>query len=109
MEANEQKTGTSVRWLVVGAFSAAPAGKRLRLTHADLAQAVEAAKIGARVTVTDRLGADATRTFDVVFPSFKAFQTNEVVASVPTLKELSALGAALAQTDAAKRPSPDAA
>ncbi len=109
MEASEQKTGVSVRWLVAGAFSAAPSGRRMRLGAADLAQALEAAKVTARATVEDRLGGDKTRVFEVSFPTFKSFQANEVVASVATLKELSSLAQSLAQTDAAKRPAPEAA
>ncbi len=109
MEATEQKTGVSVRWLVAGAFSAAPSGRRMRLAAADLAQALEAAKVSARATVEDRLGGDKTRTFDVSFPTFKSFQASEVVANVPALKELSSLAASLAHADPTKRPAPDAA
>ncbi len=53
MEATEQKTGTSVRWLVVGAFSATPAGRRFPLSLHDLGAALEAARVSARATVTD--------------------------------------------------------
>lgn len=109
MEATEQKTGTSVRWLVVGAYSATPAGRRFQLSTNDLAAALEAAKVGARATVTDRLGADATRTFDVTFPTFKSFQASDVVASVSPLRELQSLAAGLAHTDPTKRPAPDEA
>lgn len=107
MEATEQKTGTSVRWLVVGAFSATPAGRRFPLSLQDLGAALEAAKVSARAAVTDRLGADATRTFEVHFPSLKSFQANEVVAAVSPLRELKALADGLAQTDPTKRPAPD--
>jgi type VI secretion system protein ImpC len=109
MEATEQKTGTSVRWLVVGAYSATPAGRRFQLSTNDLAAALEAAKVSARATVTDRLGADATRAFDVTFPTFKSFQASDVVASVSPLRELQALAAGLAHTDPTKRPAPDEA
>lgn len=109
MEATEQKTGTSVRWLVVGAYSATPAGRRFQLSTNDLAAALEAAKVSARATVADRLGADATRTFDVTFPTFKSFQASDVVASVSPLRELQSLAAGLAHTDPTKRPAPDEA
>jgi hypothetical protein len=42
----------------------------------------------------------------VGFGSLKAFQAAELIAAVPALAGLSALGAALAQTDATKRPDP---
>ncbi len=108
MEATEQKTAAAVRWLVAGAFSASPSGRRMRLGATELAQALEAAKVVAKATVEDRLGADKTRTFEVSFPTFKSMQTSEVVATVPTLKALTALAASLGHTDPTKRPAPDA-
>lgn len=109
MEASEQKTGVSVRWLVAGAFSASPSGRRVRLGAGDLVQALEAAKVSARATVEDRLGGDKSRVIEVSFPTFKSFQTSEVVAGVGVLKDLSALAASLAQNDPTKRPDPESA
>jgi type VI secretion system protein ImpC len=109
MEATEQKTGVSVRWLVAGTFSETPTGRRMRLSANELPAALEAAKVGARATVTDRLGGDSTRAFDVSFPTFKSFQTSEVVANIAVLKELAALAASLAHTDPTKRPDPQTA
>ena len=101
------KTGVRVRWLIAGAFSANPTGKRFSVTGAELPNALESAKLNAKVTVTDRLGEGATRTFDVAFGSFKTFQVNEIVAAIPTLKELQSLAGGLASADPTKRPSPD--
>ena len=93
------KTGVRVRWLIAGAFSANPTGKRFSVTGAELPNALESAKLNAKVTVTDRLGEGATRTFDVAFGSFKTFQVNEIVAAIPTLKELQSLAAGLASAE----------
>jgi hypothetical protein len=102
----DDKTGVRVRWLVAGAFTAAPSGRRFTVSPNSFAPTLEATALKVNATVPDRLGDGATRSYAVAFGSLKAFQANEVIASVPTLAGLSALGAALAQTDAAKRPDP---
>ena len=102
----DDKTGVRVRWLVAGAFTANPSGRRFTVSPNGFAPTLEATALKVNATVPDRLGDGATRSYAVAFGSLKAFQANEVIASVPTLAGLSALGAALAQTDAAKRPDP---
>lgn len=104
MAASESVDGVRVRWLVAGAFHGAPTGKRFRVSNASFGEALEAAKLSARVEINDRLGAGPTRAYDVSFPTLKSFQINELVATHPILKELSALSQALGNADNAKRP-----
>lgn len=105
----DDKTGVRVRWLVTGAFTAKPAGKRFTVTPSSFATTLEATGLKVEASVADRLGAGATRAWSLGFGSLKAFQANELIAADPTLSGLTALGAALAQTDAAKRPDPASA
>ncbi|MDB4932473.1 MAG: hypothetical protein JWM10_4957 [Myxococcaceae bacterium] len=102
----DDKTGVRVRWLVTGAFTARPAGRRFHISPNTFASTLEATGLTFEATVPDRLGDGATRSYPVAFGSLKAFQANELIAAVPALAGLTALGAALAQTDATKRPDP---
>lgn len=102
----DDKTGVRVRWLVAGAFTAKPTGRRFTVSPNSFAPTLEAAALKVDATVPDRLGDGAKRSYPVSFASLKAFQASEVIASVPALAGLSALGASLAQTDATKRPDP---
>jgi type VI secretion system protein ImpC len=102
----DDKTGVRVRWLVAGAFTAQPTGKRFHVSPNTFASTLEATGLTFEATVSDRLGAGATRSYPVAFGSLKAFQASELVAAVPTLAGLTALGVALAHTDATKRPDP---
>ncbi len=100
--------GVRVRWLVAGAFSASPAGRRFHVTPASFAKELEAAAIGQKVELPDRLGAAATRTWEASFATLKSFQSSELVAAHPVLKVLQSLAKELGQSDAAKRPEPRA-
>lgn len=104
-----ENTGVRVRWLLAGAFSAAPAGNRFSVHQASFAKALEDAALTVTATVQDRLGDKDSRAVTVSFPSLRAFGVNEVVAAVPALKGLAALAAALGSADAAKRPDPQSA
>lgn len=105
----DDRSGIRVRWLVAGAFSATPEGRRFAVTQQGFGATFEAAKLSVKAEVPDRLGSAATRTLEVSFPSVKAFQGTEVVASSKLLQELSTIGASLGQADATKRPDPDTA
>ncbi|MBK6531854.1 MAG: type VI secretion system contractile sheath large subunit [Deltaproteobacteria bacterium] len=102
----DDKTGVRVRWLVAGAFTANPSGRRFTVSPNSFASTLEATALKVDATVPDRLGDGAKRSYPVAFGSLKAFQASDVIASVPALAGLSALGVALAQTDATKRPDP---
>lgn len=102
----DDKTGVRVRWLVTGAFTANPTGKRFTVTPNNFATVLEATGLKVEASVPDRLGAGATHAYPASFGSLKAFQASELIAAVPALAGLTALGAALAQTDATKRPDP---
>lgn len=104
-----ESTGVRVRWLVAGAFSAAPAGKRFSVSLGTFAKQLDEARLRVTATVADRLGAGDTRPIEVTFPTIKSFAVTEVVNAIPALKELTALAGALGSADAAKRPEPQAA
>ena len=104
-----ENTGVRVRWLLAGAFSAAPAGNRFSVHQASFAKQLEDAALTVTATVQDRLGDKDTRAVTVSFPSLRAFGVNEVVAAVPALKGLAALATALGSADATKRPDPQSA
>lgn len=101
-----ETTGVRVRWLVAGSFSAAPAGARFAVSQGTFAQRLEAAGLAVTATVTDRFGAAETRAVELHLPTLRAFGVQEVVGSVPVLRDLAALAAALGSADAAKRPEP---
>ncbi len=103
------KTGVRVRWLVAGAFSADPVGARWTVSAESYASVLESTKLTATVTVPDRVGAHATRAVTLGFATLKHFQTADLVSSVPVLRDLQALGAALVATDATRRISSDGA
>lgn len=104
-----ENTGVRVRWLVAGAFSMAPAGERFSVSLGTFAQQLEARRLRVTASVPDRLGAGEARSIEVAFPTIRSFAVTEVVNAVPSLKELTALAAALGSPDAAKRPEPQAA
>jgi len=95
--------------LVAGAFGPTPSGERFRLSPTSYAAVLQARGLHAETEIDDRLGAGARRRFALSFPSLKSFQTAEVIAADPTLRELLALGASLGQGDATKRPEAAAA
>jgi type VI secretion system protein ImpC len=83
--------GARVRWLVAGAFTPAPTGRRFHLTTDDFAAELAKAASGLRVTVPDRLGGAGQRTFELSFDKLRAFGVMELLAAVPGLKKLQAL------------------
>jgi hypothetical protein len=97
--------GARVRWLVAGAFSPHPSGQRFHLTEEAFARLGHAA--GAqRVTVPDRIGSGEVSAYEVSFDTLSDFQLASVIDSVPALRSLRTLHAALS---ADSPPSPDEA
>ncbi|AEI63548.1 hypothetical protein LILAB_08185 [Corallococcus macrosporus] len=89
-----------VRWLVVGAFSPSPTGRRFPLTVHTFGDELTRAGTGLRVTVADRLGAGDSRTVELSFDRLRAFSLADVITRVPELRALQHLHEALATTDA---------
>ncbi len=83
--------GARLRWLVAGAFSPSPSGRRFFLTGDTFTAELARAASGLRVTVPDRLGAEDVRRFEMSFPKLRCFQVTELLSAVPTLQELQAL------------------
>ncbi len=99
-----------VRWLVLGAFSQAPAGERFHLEPGTFDRAFAAAELRFSVRIADRLGpAGAERTVTVAPRSLKDLTQVAVIAADPALSALKALGDDLGSGDAQKRPTAQAA
>jgi len=80
--------GTRVRWLVAGAFSPSPSGRRFLLTEASFAEQLWHAARGLHLTVQDRLGSGDVNSYEVSFDRLAAFQLSEVIHGVPALRAL---------------------
>lgn len=91
--------GARVRWLVVGAFSPAPSGRRFHLTPESFGTELARVATGLRITVADRLGAGDTRTVELTFDRLRAFGIADVITTVPELRALQALHADLSSSD----------
>ncbi|GHG89145.1 type VI secretion system contractile sheath small subunit [Comamonas sp. JC664] len=88
-----------VRWLVAGATSAAPTGRRFALNVHTFNEELVRAAAGLRVTVPDRLGASDTRTVELSIDKLRDFSLAGVITHVPVLRELHHLYEALSGTD----------
>lgn len=88
-----------MRWLVAGALSPAPSGRRFHLTLESFGSELAHAATGLRVTVPDRLGTSDTRTFEVSFDRLRAFGLADIITTVPELRALHALREGLAGSD----------
>jgi type VI secretion system protein ImpC len=99
--------GARVRWLVAGAFTASPSGRRFLLTGDSFASELAKAASGLRVTVADRLGGAEQRTFEVSFDKLRAFGVMELAAAVPELKKLQALTEGFMKADPSRPLSPE--
>ncbi len=91
--------GARVRWLVAGAFSPAPSGRRFHLTPESFGNELARAATGLRVTVPDRLGAGDTRTFELTFDRLRSFGLADLVSTVPELRALQALHGSVSSSD----------
>lgn len=91
--------GARVRWLVAGAFSPAPSGRRFHLTPESFGTELARAATGLRITVADRLGAGDTRTVELTFDRLRAFGLADLVSTVPELRALQALHASFSSSD----------
>ncbi|WP_164010866.1 type VI secretion system contractile sheath domain-containing protein [Pyxidicoccus trucidator] len=91
--------GARVRWLVAGAFSPAPSGRRFHLTPESFGTELARAATGLRITVADRLGAGDTRTFELSFDRLRSFGLADLVSTVPELRALHALHGELSGGD----------
>ncbi|MFP2905532.1 type VI secretion system contractile sheath domain-containing protein [Pyxidicoccus sp. 3LFB2] len=91
--------GARVRWLVAGAFSPAPSGRRFHLTPESFGAELARRATGLRITVADRLGAGDTRTFELSFDKLRSFGLADLVTTVPELRALQALHASLSTSD----------
>jgi type VI secretion system protein ImpC len=99
--------GARVRWLIAGAFTPAPSGRRFLLTSDSFASELAKAAAGLRATVPDRLGGAEHRTFEVSFDKLRAFQVMDVIAAVPELKKLQALTEGFMKADPSRPLTPE--
>ncbi|NPC81816.1 hypothetical protein HPC49_26810, partial [Pyxidicoccus fallax] len=101
--------GARVRWLVAGAFSPAPSGRRFHLTPESFGSELARAASGLRVTVPDRLGAGDTRTVELSFDKLRAFGLADLVTTIPELRALHALRDQLNSSDPLRPLNPEEA
>jgi len=100
MSQNESSAASArVRWLVAGAVSTAPSGRRFPLTVHTFNEELARAASHVRVTVPDRLGAGDTRTVELSFDKLRAFGLADVITHVPELRALQHLHEALSGAD----------
>lgn len=99
--------GARVRWLIAGAFTPSPSGRRFLLTSDSFAAELAKAAAGLRVSVPDRLGGAEHRTFEVSFDKLRAFQVMDVIAAVPELKKLQGLTEGFMKADPSRPLTPE--
>lgn len=105
----EGSSSAHVRWLVAGAFTAAPTGTLRRVSRHDYTEALAAAGLALTVTVPDRLGAGEHRALTLTVDGLPALKLAGVVERVPVLEALRKLGEDLGSADPARRPAADVA
>lgn len=96
-----------VRWLVAGAVTASPSGRRFLLTPDHFAEELAKAARGLRVSVPDRLGGAEQRTFELSFDKLRAFGAMELLSAVPELKKLQALTEGFMKADPSRPLTPE--
>lgn len=99
--------GARVRWLVAGAFTPSPSGRKFLLTGDSFAAELAKAASGLRATVPDRLGGAEHRTFELSFDKLRAFQAMDLIAAVPELKKLQALTEGFMKADPSRPLTPE--
>ncbi|WP_304608684.1 type VI secretion system contractile sheath domain-containing protein [Hyalangium versicolor] len=99
--------GARVRWLVAGAFTPSPSGRRFLLTSDSFAAELAKAAAGLRATVPDRLGGAEHRTFELSFDKLRAFQVMDLIAAIPELKKLQALTEGFMKADPSRPLTPE--
>ncbi|NTX10416.1 type VI secretion system contractile sheath large subunit [Myxococcus sp. CA056] len=99
--------GARVRWLVAGAFSSTPSGRRFHVTSDTFASELAKAASHVRFIVPDRLGAEDTCALELSFERLRDFGVADVLTRIPALRDLHALRdkltPALSPEEAAKR------
>ncbi|HEX8700187.1 MAG TPA: hypothetical protein VF815_15180, partial [Myxococcaceae bacterium] len=107
MSQSASPEGARVRWLVAGAFTPAPGGRRFHLSTDGFAEELAKACKGLRVSVPDRLGGAEQRTFEVSFDKLRAFGVMELLSAVPELKKLQALTEGFMKADPSRPLTPE--
>lgn len=105
MSTTEGEAWARTRWLVVGPFSSAPSGRRLKIDASNFAATLEAAQLTVAVELPDALSDGGKQRYQLRFDKLRAFSLSEVLKSEPKLAELSALAEALVAPDANQRKS----
>ncbi|MDY7226466.1 hypothetical protein [Hyalangium rubrum] len=99
--------GARVRWLVAGAVTASPTGRRFLLKPDTFAEELAKAASGLRVSVPDRLGGAEQRTFELSFDKLRSFGVMELLGAVPELKKLQGLTEGFMKADPSRPLTPD--
>lgn len=88
-------TGSCLRWLVAGTFSPRPAGRLFSVSGERFSDVLTRCDLELRVEVPDRIGARASRSFDVTFVRPRDFRLRDLIASQPCLEALEDVAEAL--------------
>lgn len=102
------RDSSHVHWLLLGALSDTPSGRRFALDSEGFAAAFTAAKLSAKLDIGPALGATGKHEVELVFGELKHYAIKHVLAALPVLGELRKLADELAGASS-RRPSAEAA
>lgn len=104
----DAREAAHVHWLLLGALSPTPKGRRFVLDAESFAETFKAAAITARVDIGPALGAAGAQVVELRFDQLKQYSMKHVLASLSVLAELRKLADELGGPSS-RRPSDDAA
>ncbi len=102
------RDSSHVHWLLLGALSGTPSGRRFALDNESFAAAFTAAKLGAKLDIGPALGAAGKHEVELAFGELKHYAIKHVLATLPILGELRKLADDVAGPSS-RRPSAEAA
>lgn len=102
------RDSSHVHWLLLGALSNSPTGRRFTLDLESFAAAFTAAKLSAKLDIGPALGAAGKHEVELSFGELKHYAIKHVLASLPVIAELRKLADELAGASS-RRPSAEAA
>lgn len=102
------RESSHVHWLLLGALSRAPSGRRFVLDAENFASELAKAKLAAKVDIGPAIGAAGKLEVELAFGELKHYAIKHVLATLPVLGELRKLADELGGPSS-RRPSPEAA
>lgn len=102
------RESSHVHWLLLGALSRTPSGRRFVLDPENFASEFANAKLAAKVDIGPAIGAAGKHEVELAFGELKHYAIKHVLATLPVLGELRKLADELGGPSS-KRPTPEAA